>query len=238
MTPTWILPAYPLLIIGPNAGVLSLTVRPNQAYGIIVGGFTIQGIGFLVSLMIYSLFIYRLMTENLPQEATRPGMFVSVGPAGFTARAVITLADGAQQAMSDDFMGNGPLAKMILKVVASWMALWIWGIAMWFFFVCVLAHGSVIKRRTMTFDMTWFSYVFPNTALVTATFAIGKAFNSRAIQVIGCVMTPILILTWFFVFGMMIRAVYLKQILWMPKRNEEDDRDLKHLSKNLRTFTA
>lgn len=71
--------------------------------------------------------------------------------------------------------------------------------------------------------MTWFSFVFPNTALVTATFAVGKAFGSRAIQTIGCVMAPILILVWFFVFGMMIWAIFLKQILWPQKGEDKDE---------------
>ena len=79
MTPIWIFPAYPLLIIGPHAGVLCNTLAPDKAFDIIVGGFTLQGIGFLVSLMIYSAFIYRLMVHKLPQESARPGMFVSVG---------------------------------------------------------------------------------------------------------------------------------------------------------------
>ena len=70
---------------------------------------------------------------------------------------------------------------------------------------------------------TWYSYVFPNTALVTSTFAIGKVFDSGVIQIIGCVMTVILILTWFFVVGMMIRAIRLKQILWPQKGEDKDE---------------
>ena len=62
--------------------------------------------------------------------------------------------------------------------------------------------------------MTCYSYVFPNTALVTLTFAMGKAFDSKGIQIIGCVMTAMLIFTMLFVVGMTIRAIMLKQILW------------------------
>lgn len=75
--------------------------------------------------------------------------------------------------------------------------------------------------------MTWYSYVFPNTALITATFAIGKAFDSRIIQIIGCVMTPALILAWLFVFGMMIRAIILKHILWPQKGEDKDEAGFK-----------
>lgn len=223
MTPIWIFPAYPLLIIGPHAAVLSQTLEQKRAFDIIVGGFTLQGIGFLVSLMIYSAFIYRLMTQKLPQESNRPGMFVSVGPSGFTVAGVIGMAEGAQRALPPDFMGNTPLSAMILKVISAWMSLWIWGLAFWFFFISVGAHWSCFGPKKMVFTMTWYSYVFPNTALITSTFAIGKAFGSETIQIIGCVMTPILILTWFFVVGMMIRAIVLKQILWPQKGEDKDE---------------
>ena len=223
MTPIWIFPAYPLLIIGPYAAVLSQTLGQKRAFDIIVGGFTLQGIGFMVSLMIYSAFIYRLMTQKLPQESTRPGMFVSVGPAGFTAASMIGMAEGAQRALPPDFMGNTEMAAMALKVISAWAGLWIWGLACWFFLLSVGAHWSTVEHHKMVFSMTWYSYVFPNTALVTSTFAIGKAFDSATIQVIGCVMTPILILTWVLVVGMMIRAIALKQILWPQKGEDKDE---------------
>jgi len=128
MTPIWIFPVYPLLIVGPHAGVLSAALIPERAFDIIVGGFTLQGIGYMVSLTIYSAFIYRLMTQKLPKESLRPGMFVSVGPSGFTASGIIEMAASAQRALPADFMGNGLLAAMVIQVVANWMALWLWGL--------------------------------------------------------------------------------------------------------------
>lgn len=69
--------------------------------------------------------------------------------------------------------------------------------------------------------MTWYSFVFPNTALTTATFAVDRALDgNRAIQIIGCALAILVVLTWFFVFGMMIRAVWTHQILW-PQRQED-----------------
>lgn len=223
MTPIWIFPAYPLLILGPHAAVLSKTLEQQRAFDIIVGGFTLQGIGFLISLMVYSLLLYRLMTQKLPQESTRPGMFVSVGPSGFTVAGVVGMAENAQRALPPDYMGNTQIAAMILQIMSAWMSLWIWGLAVWFFLITLGAHWSCIDHHKMVFTMTWFSFVFPNTALVTATFAIGKAFDSRAIQIVGCVMTPMLILAWFFVVGMMIRAIRLKQILWPQKGEDKDE---------------
>ncbi len=80
MTPIWIFPAYPLLLISPLASNL-IDALPDAAaaarinsIAIAFGAVCVQGTGFLVSLMIYSAFIYRLMTQKLPRERTRPGM--------------------------------------------------------------------------------------------------------------------------------------------------------------------
>ena len=127
MTPIWIFPAYPLLIIGPHAGILSAQLSPTKSLDVIIGGFTIQGIGFLVAFMVYAAFIYRLMTQKLPRESVRPGMFVSVGPSGFTVAGTINMASNLARCMPPDFMGDGPLTANILRVVAYWMCLWVWG---------------------------------------------------------------------------------------------------------------
>lgn len=224
MTPIWIFPCYPLLVIGPHAGALAgdLVGRPESALAIILGGFVFQGIGFLLSLMIYAAFIYRLMTQKLPQENLRPGMFVSVGPSGFTISGIVSMGLIIPSVASQNFLleGNGAVAAQISQVCAIWFGLWLWGLALWFFLVSVGAHWSCVKKGRMTFAMTFYSYVFPNTALTTATFAIAKALDNRAIRIFGCVMAGLLIIVWFTVFAMMIRAVIQKDILW-PQKQED-----------------
>jgi tellurite resistance protein TehA-like permease len=225
MTPVWIFPSYPLLVIGPHAGALarSLEHRPGEALSIIVGGFVFQGIGFMLSLMIYAAFIYRLMTEKLPQENLRPGMFVSVGPSGFTISGIVSMGSILPNVVSPTFMGNGELAGQVSKIISIWVGLWLWGLAIWFFLVSVGAHWSCLGTGRMTFAMTFYSYVFPNTGLTTATFAIGKALDNRPINILGCVMTVLLIIAWLAVFIMMIRAVIAKDILWPQKQEDREE---------------
>jgi tellurite resistance protein TehA-like permease len=227
MTPVWIFPAYPLLIIGPHAGALAPKVsNPEIAVNIILGGYIIQGIGFLVSLMIYAAFIYRLMTQKLPKESLRPGMFISVGPSGFTIAGIITMGQELPKVVPADFMGkgNGELAGKVGMICANFMGLWLWGLALWFFFISVGAHWSCARRGKMDFAMTWYSFVFPNTALTTATFAIARALNgNRIIQYVGCVMTIALIAMWLFVVVMNVRAVVIHQILWPEKQEDRTE---------------
>ena len=99
----------------------------NDAVQIIVGGVVIQGIGFMVSLMIYSAYLYRLMTQKLPAESTRPGMFISVGPSGFTVSGLINMGTNIPKAVPADFMGNGELSGQVAKILAYWSGFWLWG---------------------------------------------------------------------------------------------------------------
>jgi hypothetical protein len=80
MTPIWIFPAYPLLLTAPFAANL-IDALPSAAaaarinsLAIALAAVCLQGTGFLVSLMVLSAFIYRLMTQKIPRETTRPGM--------------------------------------------------------------------------------------------------------------------------------------------------------------------
>ncbi|KAL4869339.1 hypothetical protein BDV12DRAFT_185229 [Aspergillus spectabilis] len=223
MTPIWIFPAYPMLIIGPHAGLLSSKLEPSRTLPIIVGGTIIQGVGFLVSLMVYSAFIYRLMSQKLPRENIRPGMFVSVGPSAFTVAGIVSMAAQASRCFPEDFMGDGALAANVMKIVANFASLWLWGLAIFFFFIASFAHLSAIGPGRMVFTMGWFSFVFPNTALITSTFAIGTAFSCKPILIIGCAMVIPLLLMYVFVVYMMVRAIILRHILWPQKGEDKDE---------------
>ncbi|KAF4550882.1 Voltage-dependent anion channel-like protein 1 [Elsinoe fawcettii] len=192
MTPVWIFPAYPLLVIAPHAAVLAERI-PDKAHalGVVVGGVALQGIGFMVSLMVYAAFLYRLMTNKLPQESLRPGMFISVGPSGFTVAGLVGLGKVIGSVIPVDFMGVGEIAGVVSMVLANWVGVWLWGLAVFFF--------------------------------ITGTFAVGMAFNNRPIEILGCIFTIMIIMIWLFVFVMMIRAVYLKQILWPQKQEDRDE---------------
>lgn len=80
MTPTWVFPAYPLMLTAPfasnliaaasDAGHIDVLYAPAIAFSAV----STQGTGCLISLMISAAFIYRLMTQKLPRDFQRPGV--------------------------------------------------------------------------------------------------------------------------------------------------------------------
>ncbi|KAK4095081.1 hypothetical protein Purlil1_777 [Purpureocillium lilacinum] len=224
MTPTWVFPAYPLLLTAPFAATLidaaetsSHTLSLN-ATAVALGAATTQGTGCLIAFMISSAFVYRLMTQKLPRDTQRPGVFMSIGPFGFTAAGIAQLGNQASQIFPHSFLGSETTVD-IVRVVSILVGLWLWGLAMWFFLVSV---GSLWKYArsgsSLPFQMTWWSFVFPNTALVTATQVMGKIFQSKGLRLFGSIMTIVLVIVWVGVFVTMLHCLRTRKLLW-PKSN-------------------
>ncbi|OTB04106.1 hypothetical protein M426DRAFT_321204 [Hypoxylon sp. CI-4A] len=225
MTPVWVFPGYPLLLTAPFASTLisantaATSNPPINRLAIAMCAITIQGTGFLISFMICAAFIYRLMTQKLPRDMQRPGVFISIGPSGFTVAGIVSLGQQAQVVIPDSFAGSNH-SVIILRLLSTMIGLWLWGLSVWFFLVSV---GSLWKytrpTHKMPFQMTWWSFVFPNTALVTATLALAGALGSNGLQICGCVMAALLIVVWLLVFATMLRCLWKRELLW-PKELE------------------
>ncbi len=80
MTPTWVFPAYPLLLTAPFAGhlIAAAVVTHQTAHlnmtAVAMCAITTQGTGCLIAFMISAAFLYRLMTQKLPRDMQRPGV--------------------------------------------------------------------------------------------------------------------------------------------------------------------
>ncbi|KAI0125093.1 voltage-dependent anion channel [Xylariales sp. AK1849] len=222
MTPVWVFPAYPLLLAAPFASnVISAASQSNEGVvinytAIALAAITVQGTGFLISFMICAAFIYRLMTQKLPRDMQRPGVFISIGPSGFTAGGLMVLGSQTDLIVPDDTPGREH-AVYSLELLSTMIGLWLWGLSLWFFLVSVGSlHKFLRQDHKMPFQMNWWSFVFPNTALVTATTALANVLNSDGLKIFGCVMAAFLIVVWMFVFGCMIKALWKRELLW-PK---------------------
>lgn len=76
MTPSWILPIFPVMLSGSIASSISTAQPPEERLAIIVAGVSCQGLGFLVSIVMMALYLGRLMVDGHPAPNMRPGMFM------------------------------------------------------------------------------------------------------------------------------------------------------------------
>jgi len=219
MTPAWILPVFPVMLSGTIASLIAPDQPPAQRLPIIIAGVTFQGLGILVSMIMYPIYLQHLMVDGLPAIDLRPGMFISVGPPGFTSLALIGMANALPPNYS--FFATHPIAIEVLQTVALFTGCFLWALGFWFFCISVISAVGGIPKK-MAFHLTWWSFVFPNIGFTISTISIGREFESEGILWVGSGMTILVVLIWMFVFYSHVRAVLRHKILW-PGRDEDKD---------------
>jgi C4-dicarboxylate transporter/malic acid transport protein len=210
MTPAWDLPIFPFMLSGTIASIGASNQPPSQAIPMIVAGITAQGLGMIVSIFMYALYVYRMIQFGFPSPNSRPAMFIAVGPPAFTALALIGMANGFPTTTTY-FGEDGQATANTLRLLATMVAIFIWSLSFWFFCTALLAILAVAKQ--VTFHLNWWAFVFPNVGFTIAVINIGKQLQSKGVQWVGSVMTILLVATYLFVGVMHVRAVVTGQIL-------------------------
>ncbi|KAJ7348391.1 voltage-dependent anion channel [Mycena albidolilacea] len=217
MTPAWDLPIFPFMLSGTIASCGAGHQPPDQAVPMIVAGLTAQGLGMMVSVLIYANYIHRMIQYGFPAPASRAGMFIAVGPPSFTSLALIGMANDFPTVYREYFGGPDDTAVtiQIFKVGATMTAVFIWSLSLWFFCISVLA--CLAARREMRFRLNWYAFVFPNVGFAIATISIGKMFRSPSVGWVGSAMTVLLVVTYLAVGVNHVRAFVRRDILCQGK---------------------
>ncbi|KIV81189.1 hypothetical protein PV11_08626 [Exophiala sideris] len=223
MMPAWILPLYPFLILGPVAGTLLYSQpRPSSALPILIGGIAFQGLGWCFAFIQYTLYITRLTSGVVPDEAERPGMYVAVGPAAYTCNALIVLGSQAQVILPPGFLGitTVPVGD-ICKAVGAIAGIFLWLVGFWFFALGTV--GLIHGWKNAHFTLNWWAIIFPNAGLTIALIQIGNVLGSVGIKAVCSAMTILLCGAWFWVAALNIKAVWRGQTLWPHKDEDMED---------------
>ena len=203
-TPAWVLPILPVTLCGTMSGILSPNLLPYHKLPIIIAGLTFQGLGTLVSILVTSIYLYRLFQSGLPTPNERPSMFIAVGPPSFTAVGLIRMAESLPDHY--DYFERIPQAATILQVVAVYVAIYFWAYALWFSCISVLACFA--QMRQMSFHLSWYAFIFPNVGFAIATADIGMALGSPPVLWVSSAMTIVVTIVWLFVTLNHLMAVY------------------------------
>ncbi|RYP27183.1 hypothetical protein DL767_007776 [Monosporascus sp. MG133] len=102
--PSWILLAYPFLMVGPPATVLDNSQTRSSGLPIFIGGLMFEGLGRSVVFIMYTVDSARLARSRLPEVSKRPGVFVAVGLAGYTSATLAALGMEAPRVNPPDLL--------------------------------------------------------------------------------------------------------------------------------------
>lgn len=219
--PAWIFPIYPLLVVGPMAGTMIPSQNQRQGLNMWIGAVMLQGLSWTVALMMYSMYTQRLMTSALPTPSTRPGMYVSVGPAGYTAAGLISLGTRAPSVLPPNaFNHDGIPDGDTIRLLGIMAGIFIIIFAFWFF--CISTVAVIAGSRRMSFTLNWWAFIFPNAGLTLAAIQVGSALKSPGINGICSALTILLVIFWLITAVSHIRALLKGKIMW-PGKDEDKD---------------
>ena len=227
MTPAWDLPIFPVMLTGTVASAAAPFQPAYQAVPMIVAGTLAQGLGFLVSILMYASYLRRMIQYGFPSPGSRPAMFIAVGPPSFTGLALIGMAN-AWPADHYDFFGDAEMTRVALRIISFVTAVFIWSLGFWFF--CIAVASTLMVARELKFKLNWNAFVFPNVGFTIATIEIGRVLRSEGVLWLGSVMTVLLVGLYLFVQVMCVRAVLNKTILF-----EGCDEDVYHTERKVKS---
>ncbi|KAB8225080.1 voltage-dependent anion channel [Aspergillus novoparasiticus] len=230
-----LLPSFPAMLSGTIASVIASKQPQKHALPIIIGGTTLQGFGFLMSLFIYGEYFYRLNKSGLPKPSERPEMFIAVGPWSFTALALIGMANAAVEKFPVRYIISYADSSSretvtvttgdIAMVIAALAGIFLWAIA--FFCLCI-AIASVLALCKLLggggapgMSLPYWSMVFPNTGFVIATIRIGQVLQSEAVLWVASAMTILQVAIWLIASVATIWAVWTRRMLWPADAEQE-----------------
>ncbi|ESZ94833.1 hypothetical protein SBOR_4793 [Sclerotinia borealis F-4128] len=222
--PGWVLPIFPAMLVGTLASAIAKTQPVESAAQMLVAGLTFQGLGMIVAIMMYGIYFGRLLTSGLPADASRPAMFIAVGPPSFTALALIGMAQDATvtKVFTEYYklpgITNPDAIPDMLQLGALLSAIFLWALAFWFFAIATFAAIEAFSRND--FHLNWYAYVFPNVGFTIATIKIGERLDSPPIQGVGTGMGVVLFVLWLLIVFGHIKAVSQKKIMW-PGKDED-----------------
>jgi tellurite resistance protein TehA-like permease len=220
--PAWILPVYPFLVLGVLGSTLLKSQPTNAGFPIFIGSITFAGLGWTVAFFMLSIYVTRLVNSKLPEAGKRPGMFVAVGPAAYTANTLVALGMYAPKHVPDNLLGitSMPVGD-IFKALGVATGIFLWLVAFWF---SALATVSVlVSARESHFTLNYWGFVFPNAGLVIALIQISNALGSDGMKGVCSGATIVLVILWFFVSISNVCAVLQGQILWPGKDEDMED---------------
>ncbi|GIJ90729.1 hypothetical protein Asppvi_009691 [Aspergillus pseudoviridinutans] len=217
MMPSWILPAFPIMLSGTIASVIGEDQPARSAIPVITAGVTFQGLGFSISFMMYAHYIGRLMQSGLPCREHRPAMFICVGPPAFTALALVGMAKGLPEEFKIINDAHALEDARILELIAIMIGVFLWALSLWFFLIAFIA---VVSSPPTAFHLSWWALVFPNTGFTLATITLGRALGSPGVLGVGSAMSIGIVCMWLFVFVCHIRAIIRQDIMY-PGKDED-----------------
>ncbi|KAK7451701.1 hypothetical protein VKT23_012380 [Stygiomarasmius scandens] len=187
---------FPMMLVGVVSFNILQVMNPSdaRAVGVLFVGYFFQGLGFFMTFIYIIIYIIRIMITGFMDGSQANSAFVTCGPPGFTALALINLGVHAQEILDIHGLVT-PRAGEVWYAASVMCALMLYGLAMFLFLFSVLPYCFKLHQHLNEIVGCW-ALTFPNVGWINATRVLGDTLNISGFRTVHLIMTIIMLMIW------------------------------------------
>lgn len=216
MTAAWLLPIVPPEVTAASGGLVAPHLASAAAENVIYMSYVLWAISVLLAMGILAILLLRLTLHKLPHQDMAVSSWLTLGPLGTGAMAMITLGNA-------DFASfHGALAEMahFAQMAGLMIALLLWGFGLWWMCMAIFFTLRYL-REGLPFNMGWWGFTFPLGVFNAATYLLADKTGFWVFQPLGAVFTILLAFFWVIVTRKSFLGMWTGRLFRAPCLSEE-----------------
>ncbi|MFK4267760.1 TDT family transporter [Streptomyces milbemycinicus] len=208
----WLMPVVPPMVSAATGALLVPHAPAGQLrLALLLGCYAMLGLGLVAALLVLAMIYGRLVHHEAPTGPVVPTVWIGLGALGQSVTALGALAAVAPSALPAPYARGTAVFALLGGVV-------VWGFAMLWL---ALATGLTVRtiRTGLPFAPTWWSFIFPVGACVTATGTLAERTGSEAFVWTAVVFYGLLVIAWVVVAGHSLR--HAARNIWVSAYEED-----------------
>ncbi len=194
----WLMPVVPPMVSAATGALLvPYTPTGQLRLALLLGCYAMLGLGLVATLLVLAMIYSRLVHHDAPTGTVVPTVWIGLGALGQSVTALGALAVVAPSALPAPYARGTAVFALLGGIV-------VWGFAMLWLALAIGLTARTI-RAGLSFAPTWWSFIFPVGACVTATGALAARTGSEPFIWTGVVLYVLLVIAWVVVAGHSLR---------------------------------
>jgi len=166
---SWFIPPVVNIVVPLVLAPLVPGASPEIARELLVASYGFWGMGFLLYLVVLAMFHHRLVMYPLPNAGFAPSIWISAGPIGVGALALVKLSSAGAVV----FGHAAPVVGLLSKLAATA----IWGFGAWWLAAAAILLVRYLVHEALPYSIGWWAFTFPLGAYTVATLVLAKAWK-------------------------------------------------------------
>jgi C4-dicarboxylate transporter/malic acid transport protein len=195
MTAVWLLPVVTAEVAAVSGGLLIPHLPTSEALSVLMLSYALWAISVPMAISILVILLLRLALHKLPDNDMAVSGWLALGPIGMGALGLLLLGGDASQVFPFAGLSGVGAVALGLGIIGGAM---LWGYGAWWLLLATLKTAYYL-RKGMSFDLSWWGFIFPLGVYSQATLALARATHVPFLSIVGTILVFCLAALWFIV---------------------------------------